>query len=48
MSLFVAINLEVVMVLYDDQLDTNNSPEAEKIMMELLDAGEARIVINFS
>jgi anti-anti-sigma factor len=32
----------------DDQLDTNTSPEAEKLLTAQIDAGETRIVMDFS
>jgi len=48
MGLLVAKKSEVVIVMPDEQLDTNTSPEAEKMLMEQLDAGESRIVIDFS
>ena len=48
MGLLVAKKSEVVIVMPDEQLDTNTSPEAEKMLMEQLDAGETRIVIDFS
>lgn len=48
MGLLVAKKSEVVIVMPDEQLDTNTSPEAEKMLMAQLDAGESRIVIDFS
>ena len=48
MGLLVAKKDEVVIVMPDSQMDTNTSPEAEKILMAQLDAGETRIVIDFS
>jgi anti-anti-sigma factor len=48
MGLLVAKKDEVVIVMPDEQLDTNTSPEAEKMLMEQIDAGETRIVIDFS
>jgi anti-anti-sigma factor len=48
MGLLVAKKDEVVIVIPDDQLDTNTSPEAEKMLVAQLDAGETRIVIDFS
>ncbi len=32
----------------DDQQDTNTSPEAEKLLTAQIDAGETRIVMDFS
>ena len=48
MGLLIAKKDEVVIVMPDDQLDTNTSPEAEKMLVEQIDAGETRIVIDFS
>ena len=48
MGLLVAKKSEVIIVMPDEQLDTNTSPEAEKMLMAQLDAGESRIVIDFS
>ena len=48
MGLLVAKKSEVVIVMPDEQLDTNTSPEAEKMLTAQLDAGETRIVIDFS
>ena len=48
MGLLVARKGDVVIVMPDSQLDTNTSPEAEKMLMAQLDAGETRIVIDFS
>ena len=48
MGLLIAKKDEVVIVMPDSQLDTNTSPEAEKMLMEQIDAGETRIVIDFS
>ena len=48
MGLLVAKKDEVVIVMSDEQLDTNTSPEAEKMLVEQIDAGETRIVIDFS
>ena len=48
MGLLVAKKSEVIVVMPDDQLDTNTSPEAEKMLMAQIDAGETRIVIDFS
>jgi anti-sigma B factor antagonist len=48
MGLLVAKKDDVVIVMPDEQLDTNTSPEAEKMLMEQMDAGESRIVIDFS
>jgi len=48
MGLLVAKKDEVVKVMPDDQLDTNTSPEAEKMLTAQIDAGETRIVIDFS
>jgi len=42
MGLLVAKKDEVVIVMPDEQLDTNTSPEAEKMLMEQIDAGETR------
>jgi hypothetical protein len=36
------------MVMPDDQQDTNTSPEAEKLGTAQIDAGETRIVMDFS
>ncbi len=48
MGLLVAKKDEVVIVMPDGQLDTNTSPEAEKMLMKQIDAGETRIVMDFS
>jgi len=48
MGLLIAKRDEVVIVMPDGQLDTNTSPEAEKMLMAQIDAGESRIVIDFS
>ena len=48
MGLLVAKRGEVVIVMPDNQLDTNTSPETEKMLTAQLDAGETRIVIDFS
>ena len=48
MGLLVAKKSEVIIVMPDEQLDTNTSPEAEQMLMEQIDAGESRIVIDFS
>jgi anti-anti-sigma factor len=48
MGVLVAKKEEVVIVMPDGQLDTNTSPEAEKLLTAQMDAGETRIVIDFS
>jgi anti-anti-sigma factor len=48
MGLLVAKKSEVIIVMPEVQLDTNTSPEAEKMLMAQIDAGETRIVIDFS
>ena len=48
MGLLVAKKDEVVILMPESQLDTNTSPEAEKMLMDQLDVGETRIVIDFS
>jgi anti-sigma B factor antagonist len=48
MALLVAKKDDVVIVMPDEQLNTNTSPEAEKMLAAQLDAGETRIVIDFS
>jgi anti-anti-sigma factor len=48
MGLLVAKKGKVVIVMPDEQLDTNTSPQAEEMLMEHVDAGETRIVIDFS
>jgi anti-anti-sigma factor len=48
MGLLIAKKDEVVIVMPDEQLNTNTSPEAEKMLAAQLDAGETRIVIDFS
>jgi anti-anti-sigma factor len=48
MGLLVAKRNDVVIVMPEGQLDTNTSPEAEKLLMAQLDTGETRIVIDFS
>lgn len=48
MGFLVAKKNEVVVFMPDEQLDTNSSPEAERLLMEQLDAGETRLVIDFS
>ena len=40
MGLLVAKKDEVVILMPDSQLDTNTSPEAEKMLMDQLDVGE--------
>ena len=48
MGLLIAKKNEVVIVMPDGQLDTNTSPEAENMLTERIDAGEIRIVVDFS
>ena len=48
MSLLIAKKGETIIFMPDKQLDTNTSPEAEKMLMEQIDAGEFRIVIDLS
>ena len=48
MGILVAKKGKVVIVMPDEQLDTNTSPQAEEMLMERVDAGETRIVIDFS
>ncbi len=48
MGLLVAKKDEVVMIMPDEQLDTNTSPEAEKLLMAQIDAGDTPIAIDFS
>ena len=48
MSLLIARKGEVIIGMPYGQLDTNTSPEAEKILMEQIDDGKTRIVVDFS
>ena len=48
MGLLVAKRNDVVIDMPEGQLDTNTSPEVEKLLMAQLGAGETRIVIDFS
>ena len=48
MSMLIANQRGVVIAMPGSQLDTNTSPEAEEMLMEHIDAGETRIVIDFS
>jgi anti-sigma B factor antagonist len=48
MSMLIANQRGVVIAMPGAQLDTNTSSEAEEMLMEHIDAGETRIVIDFS
>ncbi|MEE4264977.1 MAG: STAS domain-containing protein [Desulfobacteraceae bacterium] len=48
MGLLVAKKEKVVIVMPENQLDTNTSPAAEKLLLAQMDAGETRIVMDFS
>ena len=48
MSLLIAKKGGVVIAMPGEQLDLNTSPEAEKLLVEQLDAGESKIVMDFS
>lgn len=48
MTLLIAKKGEVVIAMPGEQLDLNTSPEAEKLLGEQIDAGETRIVMDFS
>ena len=48
MGLLIAKRDEVVIIMPDSQMDTNTSPETEKVLVEQIDAGETRIVVDFS
>jgi anti-sigma B factor antagonist len=47
MGRLVAKKEEVVIIMPDDQLGADTSPEAEKRLMAQIIAGETRIVIDF-
>jgi len=48
MTLLIAKKGGVVIAMPGDQLDLNTSPEAEKLLVEQIEAGETRIVMDFS
>jgi anti-anti-sigma factor len=48
MTLLIAKKGEIVIAMPGEQLDLNTSPEAEKLLGEQIDAGETRIVMDFS
>ena len=48
MSLLIAKKGGVVIAMPGEQLDLNTSPEAEELLVAQIEAGETRIVIDFS
>lgn len=48
MSMLIAKQRGVVIAMPGEQLDTNTSPEAEELLVEQVEAGETRIVMDFS
>ena len=48
MSMLIAHQRGVVIAMPGEQLDTNTSPEAEELLLEQVEAGETRIVMDFS
>jgi anti-anti-sigma factor len=48
MSLLIAKKDEVVIAMSGEQLDSNTSPEAEELLVGQIEAGETRIVLDFS
>ncbi len=48
MSMLIAKKRGVVIAMPGEQFDSNESPEAEKLLVAQIDAGETRIVMDFS
>ena len=48
MSILTTTNDGVFIVIPDGRLDTNTSPEAEKLIMDAIERGENRVIIDFS
>ena len=48
MTLLIARKDEVVIAMPGEQLDLNSSPEAEELLVAQIEAGETRIVMDFS
>jgi anti-sigma B factor antagonist len=48
MSLLIAKKGGVVIAILGEQLDFNTSPEAEEILVAQIEAGESKIVMDFS
>lgn len=48
MSMLLAKKEGVVVVMPGEQLDSNSSPEAEQLLVREIEAGETKIVMDFS
>ncbi len=48
MSVLLSKHQDVFIAIPSGRLDTNNSPEAERLIVEKIESGESKIVIDFS
>jgi anti-sigma B factor antagonist len=48
MSILTTTNSGVFIVIPDGRLDTNTSPEVEKLIMDAIERGENKVIFDFS
>ena len=48
MSIITTTNNGVFIIMPDGRFNTNTSPEAEKLIMDAIERGESKVIIDFS